>query len=373
MQQRPTVKYSIKHERGAVSVSSENSEIVFQYDDSNIIDFDSAIFAAWAVLPIAMAEGHNVIIDGCGDPVAEQNAAQLSRIWSMWIPSKFAPITLSFSQRAEVRDVVREDMDLLLFSGGVDSCFNLLRRHDAGLRQGLLTIHGLDYKSHDEKRFQELLRKTDPIAALTASERFVIKTNAYRNYKRLRLSSGLTHGFVLAACLFLAGKRFRSGEISADDSRFQEFLGFPWGTNSITNEYFASADYRMNTACLDVTRTQKMGQLIKSPEALASLSFCKTYSMRPNNCGVCRKCIRTKLMFLMECGEIPEIFSDSIIDSKSLNVINFKKNYDNLVILDLIDYARRNNTLHLMPELEAKYQRVANPGVLQKLGNLIFR
>lgn len=370
MRELPTVKYRIEFRGNTASVVSEDSELVFQCSDEDLIDRDSGVFAAWAVLPIAMTTQHNVVIEGCGDRTAERNAAQLSRIWSMWVPSKFVPVDLQFTERVDGVKRTKEDRDLLLFSGGVDSCYNLLRRHEAGHKQALLTIHGLDYKPNDAERFNDLIEKTEPIRALTKSARFSIQTNAYQQYKRVNLKSGFTHGFLLSACLFLAGRKFKAGEISADDTRFQEFLAFPWGTNSVTNEYFASSEYILKTGCLDVTRAEKVGKLIKSPEALASLSFCKTYSARPHNCGTCSKCVRTKLMFLMECGNVPDIFIDSRVDGKHLSAINLRNRNDYIIMLDLFDSGRRNNTLHLLPALEDKYRKISDPGIVEKLRNL---
>ncbi|HSF96151.1 MAG TPA: hypothetical protein VLA52_14090 [Thermohalobaculum sp.] len=296
--------------------------------------------------------------------MAQENAARLIRIWSMWMPERFAPVSLRFAELTEAVEPGQEDRDLMLFSGGVDSSYNLLRRHDAGLKQTLLTVHGLDYKVDDAARFADLLDQTRTFIEMTGSDRLTVKTNAYTEYRKFGMRGTLTHGFILASCLFLARNDFRAGEISADYSRIQEFLVFPYGANSITNPYFTSADFRMDTACLDLTRSQKMSRLLESPEAMASLSFCKNYSARPHNCGRCTKCMRTKLMFIAECGHVPEIFRDRSVSEKLVKVIDLRKRTERAFLLDLVDAARRNDTMQLIPGLEKRFDSLRDKSFL---------
>jgi hypothetical protein len=278
------------------------------------------------------------------------------------MPKLFRPASIRFTSHGPTEPSTF-DRDLLLFSGGVDSTYNLLRRHRAGLKQSLLTVHGLDYRVDDDARFRELVDKTNPVAQATGSaERLLVKTNLFQAYRRERISHiGILHGFVLASCLFLARRGFRSGEISADYSREQEPLVFPWGTNSITNRLFASSAFRMETACLDVTRSGKMQALLDSPEALSSLTFCRIYGSRPHNCGTCSKCIRTKAMFLATSGSIPAIFNEMKLPKNALRAIDLRSATERAFFLDLAQAAEASCTIRLIPGLEDRLAELRRP------------
>jgi 7-cyano-7-deazaguanine synthase in queuosine biosynthesis len=278
------------------------------------------------------------------------------------MPSVFRPANIRFTSQAPTGRSL-PGRDLLLFSGGVDSTYNLLRRHRAGLKQDLLTVHGLDYRMGDDCRFENLIEKTNPIVQATgSSERLLIRTSLFQAYQREKISHiGILHGFVLAACLFLVRSDFRSGEISADYSREQEPLVFPWGTNSITNKLFANSTFRMETACLDVTRSEKMQALSDSPEALSSLTFCRTYDVRPHNCGLCSKCIRTKAMFLATTGTIPAIFNELQLPPDPLALINLGSPSERAFFLDLASTAEARGTTHLIPGLRQRFAKLRRP------------
>lgn len=121
----------------------------------------------------------------------------------------------------------------------------------------------------------------------------------------------LNHGFVLAACGFLFGNHFGSSHLAGDAKPVSEFLTFPWGSNSITNPLFASQTHRMVMEDLDKGRTQKIATLNTRPEVLHTLSFCSDSKHRPDNCGRCAKCVRTKLRFVLLDGAVPPIFNDN--------------------------------------------------------------
>lgn len=352
------LSFHVERHDSLVQIVGNRAKIVFEVSHPEMLA-DDVTFAAWALLPVAMSSGQEVIIDGPGDAITEQNARQLSQIWAHWSPELFRPASVKFTShhhRGAVDDPAGAT-DLLLFSGGVDSTYNLLRRHRDGLKQSLLTLRGLDYRVDDEPRFAQMVEKTESIVALSGSSRHYVATNAYSFYRRFGVSdAGLTHGFVLASALFLMGRGARVGEISADYARHQEFIVAPWGTNSLTNELFASSTFRMHTECLDVTRSQKMKALYGSPEALASLSFCKDYSSRPHNCGVCSKCVRTKYMFLAATGNLPDIFADNAISPNLIKTIDLGKRSEKAFFLDLAMCAEENGTTSLIPGLGKRYE-----------------
>jgi hypothetical protein len=313
-------------------------------------------FAAWAFLPIAMRLNRPLLVRGVGSETTAANAERLSQVWATWLPDRFSPVDVTFE---EYRDhpPQGQQRDLVLYSGGVDSTYNLLRRAELGSTQSLLTIHGLDYKFDDEQRFWALVEKTRPFADSVGDERFFLRTNAYSVYREFGLRADVTHGFLLATCLFLYATRFAAGVISADHRLDQQFRIGPWGTNAITNEYFDSGSFKMQTADQDVTRAEKMPVISRSKLALNALSFCVDYAARPHNCGKCQKCIRTKTMFLASTGSVPDICTDNSVTPSSLDAIDMTKPNQAAFFYDLYWTAHRNGNADKIPNLEEKFQQ----------------
>jgi hypothetical protein len=350
------IEYTVSFNKTKIQLDGDGDRLIFECNPNTIFPTDRADFAAWALLPIAMRKGKNLRIMYRGSEATAKNAIALSRIWSMWLPHVFRPIEVSFSENVDFKLDARDKsgVDLLLYSGGVNSTYNLIRRHQEGLKQVLLTVHGLDYKLSDFNGFNELIKQTEPIANQMAEKRLFLETNAYSQYKKHGIKADLSHGFILAASVFLMGRSYDAGVISADFSRDQEFLAFPWGTNSVTNDYFSSGDFRLRTENLDVTRGQKMELLSKYPSALQAITFCSDSSNRPKNCGLCSKCVRTKVMFIAATGKVPDIFNNSAISKKYLNALNLNKRSERAFFADIIALAESNKHVDKIPGLKKK-------------------
>lgn len=284
----------------------------------------------------------------------------------MWLPGYYNPIDVSFAGLTQVKEKPESDNVLVLYSGGVDSTYNLIERSQQGKKQALLTLQGLDYKTNDDDKFKRLCEKTKAFTDSLSSKQHYLKTDAYKAYKQFNIDGGLGHGFVLAASLFMYEEKFQHGEISADYSSEQEFIVHPWGTNSISNAYFKGARYFMNTASLNISRANKIKALSESHEALSSLSFCIDYKSRPDNCGVCSKCTRTKAMFLAAIGKIPNIFTDTSVNKNMLETISITERNEIAFFMDLYQMAEFSNHLHLIPNIESLMAVIVKKGEKKK-------
>ena len=307
-----------------------------------------------------MRKNKDLRILGNGDLETVANAKALARIWSMWVPHLFRNVNVSFSTYDPI-DRESGDKDLLLYTGGADSTYNLLMRREAGLKQSLLTLQGLDYKIHDSERFEKMIAKTSAFCNEMECDRIFLQSNAYGEYKKYKIDTDLSHCFVLASALFLLGRSFRTGVISSDDSREQEFLSFPWGSNSVTNAYFKSDVFEMQTANLDITRAHKLERISKNKLALDSLIFCGRTAMRPENCGVCSKCMRTKAMFVAATGKIPDIFLDCGMTRAHVDKFDISKVSERAFFMDLIEMAETNDRVAEIPGLDSKISKLRKP------------
>jgi len=364
------MKSSNKRKNIHISVSHSDGEVkIFANDDIIEIDIQSPLainskrldYTVWFILPIAMACNADITVDGAGSQTTIDNAYKISSIWESWLPSKFNAVKVSFSELCDDTQYKKDTGNLCFYSGGVDSTYSILKLSKAGQSQSLLTVHGMDYKYTDAARFEELTQKTQHFANSFGDQRIYIKTNAYALYKQYKIntsSSHISHIFALAGSAFLFSEHFSKLIIAADYRLDQQFLVYPWGSNSATNHLFDDGSTCLETADDDVTRSDKMPSLLASQDALSALSFCKDYKTRPNNCGVCRKCMRTKLMFFAATGTVPKIFLSVEIDPYALNTIDLNKNSERTFFIDLYSCAKKNERLELMPYLAPLYTQL---------------
>jgi hypothetical protein len=268
-------------------------------------------FAAWGLLAPAMAEGINIRINRPIDPEVAANATRLSQIWEMWVPGLYRSICIGGSGEWSRRQRTRLP-PFHFYSGGVDSTFSLLRHSDLKRRGHAVTVFGLDYRCDDSRsdgsKFADLIAKTDPLLDRANFDRIVVRTNSHRR------PQSITHSFTLASCAFLLRDLFEGAILPADRTPAQDMVTFPWGTNHVTNPYFKGTDFAIQTACAELSRTEKLA--IMSPDAWPYIAFCRNQKALPANCGKCNKCIRTKAMFIAATGTIPELFIDNSFDEE---------------------------------------------------------
>jgi hypothetical protein len=211
------------------------------------------------------------------------------------------------------------------------------------------TVCGVDRT--DERNVAKLIAKTDPLLAALDYKRIVITTNAQRD------PSAITHAFTLAGSLFLLSDLFEEGTLAADSTYAEDMATFPWGTNHVTNEYLAGSDFSVRTVGAEVKRTDKIAAIIGAGLDPHTLSFCRKRGVMPENCGTCRKCIRTKAMFLVSTGSIPQIFVDNSFN-ETLATEMAKKFSERVHLFDIYHCARERGRLDKIPNLAALVEQV---------------
>ena len=319
----------------------------------------SCDFAIWAALPIAMRFGGELHINGSTSELSRRNAEKLSLIWSTWLPKKFQPVQVSSQGFPDVVPKV-SDKSLMLFSGGVDSTFALkdwATNHDT--KPDLITIHGMDYHRDDSERFKKLMAQTEACRGRYGNENFEVRSNAAAIMRKFGVSSAIGHGFQLFATLFLFDDSHDLGLIASDFTSQQDYLTIPWGTNSLTNQYFQGNRMGVRTLSLDKTRSQKIRALASDELALGSLSFCKNYNIRPRNCGTCSKCVRSKAMFHAAGVSVPDIFMIPEFEESDLRFLDLSKPSETAFAMDVLDMA---SSAGMTENFQALKERVFSPG-----------
>lgn len=320
-------------------------------------------FAAWLLLPIAMRTGKNLLINGAGTPTTTRNAQMLSRVWESWMPTHFRSVEVGFQKLIE-RPGATPRKELCFFSGGVDSTHALLRRVSDGMQRDLLTVHGMEYKPGDEARFQAFREHTTAFSSKVTDTHIIAKTNAYTTYDKYHINLPgihITHIFALTGIGFLFSENYDRIAIAADYRQDQQFISHPWGSNSVTNRHFSDGQTSLFTYDDDLTRSEKMPLISSSTTALSSLTFCTDYKSRPKNCGVCQKCVRTKLMFMSTTGSVPDIFLENSISQDWYLEFDTKKNYQRAFLIDVLHSAQAAGREHQIPGWGAAWEHVRRP------------
>ena len=330
-----TVAFDVTQDGNSINIQAAGIDIYFAVEGITLPLGTDASFAVWALLPRAMEEGFNLHINRSIDPQVAANAELLSQIWETWVPGRYRSISVS-GQGEWSRARRARSPQVQLFSGGIDSTFSIIENRKPQTHGVVATVSGIDKVS--EANFVRLIAKTEPLLKNLNCTRILITSNAQHQ------PSSLTHGLTLASCLFLLSDLFEQGTLAADFTQAQDLAVWPWGNNQVTNQYFAGSDFVVRTLGAEVGRTEKIASIARAGIDLRSLSFCRQWNVIPSNCGTCRKCIRTKAMFLIATGSIPEIFIDNSFDERLLRKMVHHR-VERAELFDLYSYARKHASL----------------------------
>ena len=356
------INVSIVYNEKFVVATSNGDEIILDINADIKPNENRQDFAVWLFLPIAMRTNANLHIEGKGTQQTVMNAKKMSQIWASWMPGHFNDVDVTFDSIVTIEEPQYTEDYLAFYSGGVDSTYCIGNKFEKEKKKiSLLTVHGMDYSAIDDEKFNKFIEKTDIFASFYANRRLFVRTNAYAVYSKYKINTKLshvTHIFTLAGCGFLFSGYYKNIIIAADYRLDQQHLVSPWGSNSATNFLFDDGITSLLTENDDVTRSEKMEWMISSDLALQSSTFCSDKKYRPNNCGVCSKCTRTKLMFLAATGSIPNIFLDMKLYNNAPILKVSRKSAKNTFLLDLYFCAKNNNRLELIPGLKESMKKI---------------
>jgi hypothetical protein len=333
-----TLAFDVTQDGNNIKIQGDGLDIYYSVEGIMLPSEVDATFAVWALLPRAMEEGRDLHINRSIDAQVIANAELLSQIWEMWVPNRYRSISVRGQGEWSRSPRVRLPQ-IQLFSGGIDSTFSILQNPQS---HGVVaTVCGIDHLS-EAKTFARLIAKTEPILKHLNSSRIIIRTNAACK------PSHLTHGMILASCLFLLSDLFEKGTIAADSTPAMDLVEWPWGNNHITTEYYAGSDFAVRAVGAEVTRTQKIASIARTGIDLQSLSFCRERNVIPSNCGSCWKCVQTKAMLLIATGSIPEIFIDNSFDESLMRKMLERPRTE---LFYLYFHAKKHDALDRIPSL----------------------
>ena len=267
----------------------------FEYS-SEFDDYIDDSGDAWlvALLPIALLEREDLILETACDPLLVDNIIGVIRIWKSWydwIPD------IEVNCRTKANETVQQQRGAaVLFSGGVDSFFSLLRyiklsEMYADIEEIFLTsVWGLDVPLDNQKGFSILRGIGQQVAVVYGNRLLEIATNI-RDFEAYRFKGKhfafLSHGAALAATGLLLQKKIKRIVIGST-ADFQNLD--PWGSHPLVDPLFSTFSTSVIHDGAAYTRLEKTSYVLNEEIVRSTLRVCWSQN---GNCSRCGKCIRT--------------------------------------------------------------------------------
>jgi len=178
------------------------------------------------------------------------------------------------------------------FSGGIDSFYTL--RSSPHRRDVLLGLIGFDIALSDERRERAFTASLREVAAESGRRAVVLRTSIRSHPLLEGLSWDREHGSVLAA----AGHAL-SGAIGSlvIPSSWGPTWTEGWGSHWDADPLWSSDQLRVIHDDASLERWDKVPPLADDPLFFRHLRVCWENRVPAGNCGLCEKCLRTRVLF----------------------------------------------------------------------------
>lgn len=344
----------------AVVLSADHEpDIRFEFPVGGKPKIENHDFAVWALTPIAMLKNVDLKIEGRVSERAIASAQMISDIWEKWRPALFNRVQISADETFSERK--NTDRKLSFFSGGMDSTYTAIRAlREDGLKTDCLSLHGMDYRYEEQENFDKLMAKTRPFTEAYYDKQHVVKTTLGQVFFRHWYIDEVSHSYSVYLMLACASfyNDYSEYRIASDNRLDTQFWSFPFGNCTATHRLLKSANADLVSMHYDASRSDKARYLHELGHDLNTLAICPDKSIQPQNCGVCDKCIRTKIMFLAVADDVPDVFLDRSIPSGWAKTVNLDDKIKAAYMLDMLSLIENRGDPHSFPgypEARARY------------------
>jgi hypothetical protein len=273
-----------------------------------------------ACFPLAAVHGEaRVRIEGRPCPMLVEGLLTAHAWWVSWGGmSTPAPEIESFSRsRAETWSGLPRAIACI--SGGVDGLHMLMRNRriyrpdDPAYIRHALFIHGFDIgkraRDPEEARFQMVLRRLEPIAEETGLRIIACRTNL----RHLPTKTDFwTHRHNVAALAAVGHSAARGPTRLFIAGAYHLANPVPMGSHPAVDGLFSSQRVTVIHEGARFARVDKVRDLAQWPAALSTLRVCAANLGSEPNCGVCEKCLGTRLELLVAGVEETAAFGPSL-------------------------------------------------------------
>jgi len=284
--------------------STLKQPIVFE---TNSIQSEPRVWDGYvcAVIFEAMHCGTTLKIQG---PLSEKffrNIYSFQEAWQCLCPSLYQVVDIEPLRvvAGATKDVDHAGKTVAAFSGGMDSAFSLLRHHSPSPKRekhpitSALMVHGFDIPYSNQPAFDAVYKRVAPITDAVGVELHTLRTTIRDTGQNRWVHS---HGSALASVLHLFSGQNDLGLIaSSDPYNYISYAHYAWGSSAATDYLLSGSDMEIVHDGAGFSRPQKIAYLATNrPSQLKRTQFCWEGEKRDANCGVCDKCVHTRLSLL---------------------------------------------------------------------------
>ncbi|WP_179274878.1 hypothetical protein [Rhodococcus sp. 05-2255-1e] len=241
------------------------------------------------MLVAGMRKKWSIAFDGPVDSTALRGAPEAQKVLLDWYPRRFHGISVS----AEPSDALSDGRGVgCFFSGGVDSFYSAITESDRITH--LIFVHGFDISAGNEELAGRALASARDAAAELGKPLIEVKTTLRSAFgDRLPLDWGYDlHGAALAHVGLALSQHVSTVMIPSSNSRWDLL---PWGSHPDLDPLWSSSSVTFDHHELEVDRLGKLRRIGLDETAMKHLRVCWENRDGRFNCGVCFKCIRTKI------------------------------------------------------------------------------
>ncbi len=301
-------------------------------------DCDSYLLA---VIMDAMKENQNIEINGSISKGLLSNLIEYQAAWVKWLPDTYSQVDITCNNIRKP-DILTPGA-ICAFSGGVDATFSVWMHSQSKFSyrtqdiQLCSIVHGFDIPIEDENAFVNATKTAKETLSSIELELYPIKTN-YRKISKVSWE----HAFSCALVATLNNFKSKVGTCIVGSSEPYNSLVIPWGSSPITDHLLSSDDFVVLHDGASHSRTEKVKEISQWKAGIDKLRVCWQGDLKDRNCGVCEKCVRTKLNFLAVNSSIPACFPPSDI-IRDLHGINLKHDAVLAEWKQIYEYSINNN------------------------------
>jgi hypothetical protein len=222
--------------------------------------------------------------------------ARLQEIFSVWYP-ELRPVAVGAS--ASVPAVGEPAVVASCFSGGVDSCYSLLKNRDRITH--LLLVRGVDLKLGNVAGWEDANEGLGAIAAAFGKPLLRVESSI-RDFSRE--SAGLGWPRALAGGLSSVGHLLGVRTLVIPSSNPYTAL-HPYGSHPLTDPMWSSEVVKVEHDGSEARRAEKLRRIVEEPVLLENIRVC--WQDRGYNCGHCDKCVHLQVALRLLGRTTPRI------------------------------------------------------------------
>ena len=308
-----------------------------------------------AVIFHAMGSGQDIFVDGPMSRTSLLNLTAFQEAWSCWKPDVYRPVKIKPS--SIVDDVPRgQAQTIAAFSGGADSIFSVLRHAgDQYAISSAMLVHGFDVPTDRADDLNLLIDRLRPLLDSLNLRPRIVRTNLAELRLQRWEDSFLAQ---LSCCLHNYSHEFRYGLTGSGEP--YNALVLPWGQNPCTDYLLSGDGFSIVHDGAAFSRTEKIEVIAQDPIATKAVKVCWFAADRSKNCGICEKCVLTRLNFKAVGIDNPSCFDGEITQDQIRLATLWNETY-RAGFRSILDYAdrrgMRGDWLDVMRQCLRYYER----------------